>query len=390
MKFCLPALKAHFAQPYQSTTTCWLTVRQDGTVTGFTSLDQNIAFNLELFFSGNSIHIPADMVGSGPVTYQAKYGYTQTDIVTNSDLSVDNLEVQGPMQRPALVLDDILAGIWDYCFVIEFVINYADLTQGAMVQRCGHIGEITTERDLFKAELRGITQAYTRQIGELTAPGCRAKLGDARCKVNLGPFTFTGTITGVNPDGVTLYDTGRTEPAPVISVAITGITNANPGVVTMVNGSLGLIDQEAIVLSDIVGPGLLNAIAVAYGPSGSTFQLSIDTSDTSEFPPYVSGGLVTPLGASSGYFDNGLIIFNTTADPRLSGLSMEIKCYVVGQWTLYLPMPYTVAIGDTYTIIAGCDKSFNTCKNKFANVINMRAEPNLPGTDRLLAIPKPQ
>src|SRR5690606_11614302 len=42
------------------------------------------------------------------------------------------------------------------------------------------------------------------------------------------------------------------------------------------------------------------------------------------------------------------------------------------------PLP---AIGDTFTIVAGCDKRFVTCKAKFDNAVNFRGFPHLPGND---------
>lgn len=40
-----------------------------------------------------------------------------------------------------------------------------------------------------------------------------------------------------------------------------------------------------------------------------------------------------------------------------------------------------VAIGDGFEIVAGCDKSFATCRQKFANQQNFRGFPHLPGND---------
>ena len=35
----------------------------------------------------------------------------------------------------------------------------------------------------------------------------------------------------------------------------------------------------------------------------------------------------------------------------------------------------------------GCDKRFETCVNRFANALNFRGEPHLPGTDLLTRYP---
>jgi len=59
---------------------------------------------------------------------------------------------------------------------------------------------------------------------------------------------------------------------------------------------------------------------------------------------------------------------------------------VPGQVTLALPMPYTIAVADTYSIAAGCDKSFTTCRDRFDNVLNFRGEPYVPGVDKLVQI----
>jgi uncharacterized phage protein (TIGR02218 family) len=41
--------------------------------------------------------------------------------------------------------------------------------------------------------------------------------------------------------------------------------------------------------------------------------------------------------------------------------------------------------GDAFSVVAGCDKSFATCKAKFANSVNFRGFPHLPGNDAAYA-----
>ena len=50
--------------------------------------------------------------------------------------------------------------------------------------------------------------------------------------------------------------------------------------------------------------------------------------------------------------------------------------------TLWQAAPLAVQTGDTATIQAGCDKTFETCKDKFANTDNFRGFPHMPGNDR--------
>lgn len=83
----------------------------------------------------------------------------------------------------------------------------------------------------------------------------------------------------------------------------------------------------------------------------------------------------------SNYFSYGLITFTSGTN---DGISMEIRDFSNGRFGLFLPMPYAIEVGDTYTAVAGCDKSFDSCVGKFTNAVNFRGEPHVPGTDRIL------
>ena len=47
-----------------------------------------------------------------------------------------------------------------------------------------------------------------------------------------------------------------------------------------------------------------------------------------------------------------------------------------------------VAIGDTLSVSAGCDRRFATCKGKFGNAVNFRGFPHIPGSDYVLRHPR--
>lgn len=54
------------------------------------------------------------------------------------------------------------------------------------------------------------------------------------------------------------------------------------------------------------------------------------------------------------WFKYGKITWLTGAN---AGLSMEVAAFNGGAFTLALPMPYAVAVGDTYSLVAGCNKT---------------------------------
>lgn len=83
---------------------------------------------------------------------------------------------------------------------------------------------------------------------------------------------------------------------------------------------------------------------------------------------------------ASGYFAYGTVRFTSGAN---TGLAMEIRDFSNGRFTLFLPLPYAVQPGDAYEAVAGCDKRIDTCATRFANAVNFRGEPHLPGNDKI-------
>jgi uncharacterized phage protein (TIGR02218 family) len=86
------------------------------------------------------------------------------------------------------------------------------------------------------------------------------------------------------------------------------------------------------------------------------------------------------------FFGEGVFTF-TGGDN--AGLSQKVKAYAVnGTFTLSLPMIMTVAIGDTYSVHAGCRKRIDEdCITKFNNVLNFQGEPHRPTVDDVTSAP---
>ena len=172
------ALKSHYAQETTTLATCWEVTLVNGTVLGFTSNSSDLVFN--------------------GVTYSAASGHIPSAVQTNSSLAVDNLEVSGILASPSITDADLNTGLWDYAKVQLFEVNYMDLTMGSRIIRTGILGQVTTDRNAFKAELRGLMQYLQQPVGRVYGDTCDATFGDARCGLSLTPFTFSGTVTSVS------------------------------------------------------------------------------------------------------------------------------------------------------------------------------------------------
>jgi len=83
----------------------------------------------------------------------------------------------------------------------------------------------------------------------------------------------------------------------------------------------------------------------------------------------------------AGYFTAGEVIWTSGNNQNRR---MEVKDFALEQITLVLPMGSDIAVGDSFDIIAGCDKTASICSERFNNIINFRGFPDIPGTDKLL------
>lgn len=190
MKAASTALAAHIAGETTTLATCWKVSRKDGLVLGFTDHDQDLTVE--------------------SVLYQASTGYTRSAIHAIADLSVDNLDIQSALNSDTLSADDLRDGLWDGAEVEIFFVNWQNLGQGKIILKRGTIGQVELQDNIFKAELRGLTQALQQQIVELYTPDCRADLGDSRCTVNLTALTATGAVTAAS-DRYGFTDSSRSE-----------------------------------------------------------------------------------------------------------------------------------------------------------------------------------
>lgn len=87
--------------------------------------------------------------------------------------------------------------------------------------------------------------------------------------------------------------------------------------------------------------------------------ISVDVNRTEEKDWFRYGQFTWTSGANKGY-------------------SCEVKSFNEGRFEFQLPFFKTIKAGDTYTVAAGCDKTKETCKAKFNNIVNHRGFPGIP------------
>lgn len=264
-----------------SLATCWLLQRRDGAYYRYTDHDQAI-----------------DVVGQGaPIdgTYSTAVGYSAAQIESRGDLSVDEMSVGATLDDDGLLEDELRAGLFDYAGVWLFLVDWSDPSLGIVKLRRGSLGEITLARGRFQAELRGLAQALQQTIGEAYSAACRADLGDARCGVDLGAITVSGTLTSAT-DRSTVADTARTEPA-------------------------GWFDNGVLTLESGANLGVSREIKTFDGTTFALHQALPWDAEAGDDYIAVSGCQKT-LDDCAGKFDN---VINFRGEPALPGQDEVLK-----------------------------------------------------------------
>jgi len=344
---------------------CVRITRKDGSVFGFTDLDIDVVY--------------------GGITYLSSSGYTPSAIQSANDLSTSNMEINALLLEDGGVVTqtDIEAGIWDNAAVLIFGLNYADLTMGQINLTVGNLGQFTVMNGGWKVELRGLAQTLQQTIGEQFSPGCRATLGDARCKVDLASFTFLGIVASVTQAGLAWSDPTLTQ-GGALSEYIDTVGHTIPTIapyqVTVVPPSGGWASSVSVLDS---GQKVYSQVDSNPGSSQYSVSANPDGSATYTFYSNTAGGeIFLNYNYTRGYFALGKV---TWTSGQNAGYSQDVRTFAPGAVTLGLPTPYPIAAGDAYSIVAGCDRQIGTCVASYNNVVNFRGEAYIPGPDVLLA-----
>ena len=245
MKSLTPALQAHLDDGTTTLSWCWRISRADGVAFGFTDHDRPLALD--------------------GTDFEPESGFAASEIRAGSDLAVDAQDATGVLSSDRITETDILDGRWDNAAVELWRVNWADTSQRVLFRR-GAVGQIRRGRMAFVAEVRSLAHVLGQTVGRTFQAGCDARLGDARCGIDLENTIYkgTGVVTDLLRDrafmasGLSGFDQGW-----FTSGTLTWTSGANAGRITEVL-SHGLADAiatltllEAPVLPIAEGDGFI-------------------------------------------------------------------------------------------------------------------------------------
>ncbi|MBI3437830.1 MAG: DUF2163 domain-containing protein [Proteobacteria bacterium] len=87
---------------------------------------------------------------------------------------------------------------------------------------------------------------------------------------------------------------------------------------------------------------------------------------------------------SDGWFDRGKLVWSAGGQNEVSAHRVEVGAAAI---ELRDDAGPALTVGAAFRVYAGCDKSFATCRVKFANTLNFRGFPHMPGDDAIQSRP---
>jgi uncharacterized phage protein (TIGR02218 family) len=248
----------------------------------------------------------------------------------------------------------------------------------------------------------GIVQGFTDHDDDVLLDGlaCRAGTGlsgseaTARLGLAVGGSEISGALAD---DTLTEADlaAGRYDAA---TIEVFLVDWSDPALYVLLSkGTLGEVRREgqAFVgelrgLADRLNEESGRRYSAACSADLGDARCTVDLSD----PAYRGTGAIGTLSGASSLFATGLDAYadgwftagrlEWTSGANL-GLAVEVKSHRAVEdgvaLELWQAMPEPLAVDDAFIVTAGCDKRFETCRDRFDNAVNFRGFPHIPGND---------
>lgn len=334
-----------------TTATLWKLTRRDNQVFGFTDHDLDIEY--------------------GGLTYDASTSYNRSATADQAGFAVSNMVIESILDSSLITEEDILAGLWDYCQVEIRTVNWKD-------RKTRYITNITKANPgVVTSPLHGFSTG-----DQVTISGV---VGMTDVNGNTYTVTVLTTDTFRISQDTTAYGTYLNSGTAKIPESS---WNYRRGRIGQVSTSGQMFSAEFLGLTKQLEKPIARPITpscdVTLGDSicqvnlaSHTISGTLETVDDTG----LALGDATNITAAANTYAYGKITMTSGAS---SGYAMDVKSSTVGGIILQEPLPFGVAVGDTFTLVKGCDKSLTTCRDTYNNVVNFQGYPHLSGMDKMV------
>lgn len=278
MRWINPALQARLDSGAATLCTCWRLERRDGLVLGFTDHDEAVVL--------------------GELTCRPGSGLTASAQEAQTGLAPGTVEVEGVLSDAAITAEAVARGLFDGAAIERWLVDW-EAPHLRHLAFHGTLGEIEWQGAAFRAEVLGVSAPLNRPLGRVFQPLCDARLGDARCGVDLA-------LEGRWAEGEVL----AVEPG---AVAVSGLDGFTPGWFTdgLLQWTAGSrAGTAAVVAAHRVIDGQPWLALAEVGPPGNRFSVTVGCDRT--------------LGHCAGRFSN---VLNFRGFPHMPGEDWALAPY---------------------------------------------------------------
>lgn len=175
-------LIAHFQGVFVTPAACFYTVSPiDGTVVAMTS------------YSSNLTSVP----GYPGVTFKRNTGVIASQLQSESGNAFSQMEATMFLLAAGISEADVTAGKWVHAPATLFICNYEALNMGQLIMQSGYLAEFRQQSPALVAEIKGLNNALTAQVGSVTKATCSHTFCDAGCGLTEADYTKLAFLSSV-------------------------------------------------------------------------------------------------------------------------------------------------------------------------------------------------
>lgn len=263
-------------------------------------------------------------------------------------------------------------------------------------------GSVTTIAHCLKLTRRdGVVMGFTDYTDDILFDGVTYEAGAG---ANLSALSGSSDLSVDNADITTVLDSEKITSADILAglysmagweLFMLNYADLTMGKLDLSRGWIGEVDYgvvqckaEARSLYDSLSQYIVELVSPDCQADLGDARCKIDLTSytvTGAVGTVISDQAFTDAtrGEADGWFTGGKLTWTSGAN---AGKAIEVKKFAAADksFILFAPMPNAIQAGDQYSVYAGCDKTRDTCKAKFNNIVNFRGFPDLPGTKGLM------
>ncbi|WP_210485631.1 DUF2163 domain-containing protein [Microvirga antarctica] len=163
------------------------------------------------------------------------------------------------------------------------------------------------------------------------------------------------------------------------------IRRADGGFVAEVRGLMHRLDEERGRLFRATCAADLGDAACGIDLTASRFSDAGTVTRTDGALAIAASG----IAGGDGLYTAGRLTWTGGAN---AGVAVEVKVHRAidgtDEFDLWQRAPQPIRHGDTFRVTAGCNKTHAMCRDRFANGVNFRGFPHMPGNDFIIRMPQ--